>query len=213
MPNMYRNALAHFKKVDPLLHKAAQSVDEVVLQPAEDFFVELCSSIVGQQLSTKAADTIWSRFIELFPNKKVTAEHIAKLDENAIRAVGTSWAKIRSLKDLAEHILTKKLDLSHLRDAEAHAVHEALVQVKGIGPWTAEMFMMFSLAMPDVFSPGDAGLRRAIRQIYNLKTDPTLAELEAISARWAPYRTYASRILWKTLDAQPTLRRSSTHAE
>ena len=210
---MYKKALQHFQSTDPILFEAAKKVETFELSPAEDFFVELCSSIVGQQLSTKAADTIWSRFTELFPNKKVTAAHLQTLEDDAIRAVGTSWAKIRSLKDLSRRVLMKELDLEHLRDKAGDYVHEALIQVKGIGPWTAEMFMMFSLAQPDVFSPGDAGLRRAIKLLYDLPTEPTATELERMSARWSPYRTYASRILWKTLDAQPILRRGSTHTK
>jgi DNA-3-methyladenine glycosylase II len=136
----------------------------------------------------------------LFRNKKITPEKLLTLPDSKIRTVGTSWSKISYLKNLATHIQQKTIHLTKLPDMNNEDVIQELTKVKGIGPWTAEMFLMFSLGREDVFSYGDLGLRKAIKQLYKFKRDPTHKQLEQIVNRWAPYRTWAARILWRSLE-------------
>jgi DNA-3-methyladenine glycosylase II len=190
----------HFRKVDPILHSVIADIPPVTIPKRTDYFIVLCESIINQQLSEKAGDTIWNRFLSLFPNKKVTPEKVLALPDEKIRSVGTSWSKISYLKNLATHVRQKTLHLHTLQRMSNADVIEELTKVKGIGPWTAEMFLMFSLGREDVFSYGDLGLRNAIKRVYKFKRDPTRTQLEKIVNRWAPYRTWAARILWRSLE-------------
>lgn len=204
---MWQSALDHFEKHDPTLFSFAQTLDPIVLADSfdpEQFFADLCNSIVGQQLSVKAGDTIWRRVSELFHNT-ITPQTILITPDEAIRATGTSWSKIRFMKDLAQHVQDKKLDLLTLHEKSNEEIIVQLTQVKGIGPWTAEMFLMFTLGRPDVFSLGDLGLKRGIEKIYQLDHEPSKQELLAYSEKWSPFRTYASRVLWRSLDNEPKL--------
>ncbi len=195
-------ALRHFKKADPVMHSIAKRTD-VQLSKARrtnDYFYHLCYEIISQQLAGKAAQAIFRRFQEMFPEGKITPEYMLKLKEKKIRDAGTSWAKARFVRDLAKKVTDGTLDLKRLRKMDDAKVIEALTQVKGIGPWTAEMFLMFTLGRQDVFSHGDLGLRKAIVKHYALKKDAGREEIEAIARKWSPYRTYASRVLWKSLE-------------
>jgi DNA-3-methyladenine glycosylase II len=199
---MYPKALKHFKTVDPLLYELAKSIDPIVLEKSQNHFLRLVRSIVGQQLSVKAASTIYSRFEKLF-KKGVNAKEIIKLKDDDIRACGISYPKIKYIKDLSEKVEKKEIILETFETADEKTIIETLTKVKGIGVWSAEMFLMFALAKPDVFSVGDLGLKNAIVRLYGLKTKPTEKELLKISEKWKPYRTYACRILWESLDNAP----------
>lgn len=182
-------ALAHFKKVDPVLYDLAlkvKNLPEIIPANPKDYFKELCDSIVSQQLSIKAASTIWNRVTELFPDRKITPDFVLQITEEQFRRAGMSFAKIKYIKDLASRDLNFS-DFPTLSDSE---IAKRLIEVKGIGPWTAEMFLLFSMGRPDVFSYGDLGLRNAMKKLPDLK-DPV---------DWSPYRSYASRILWKSLE-------------
>lgn len=198
---MFEDALKHFKKVDPLLYSLAESIDPIVLEKSSDHFVRLVRSIVGQQLSIKAASTIFSRFEKLF-KKGITAEAILRLSDGKIRDCGISYPKIKYIKDLSEKVRDKELLLDTFEHADELTIIENLTKVKGIGTWSAEMFLMFALARPDVFSAGDLGLKNAIIKLYGLK-NPTEKELLKLSKKWSPYRTYACRILWESLNNSP----------
>lgn len=198
---MYEDALNHFKKVDPLLYEVARTIDPIVLEKSPDHFIRLVRAIVGQQLSVKAASTIFSRFEKLF-KKSISAEKILKLNDSDIRACGISYPKIKYIKDLSQKVVDKHLLLETLETADAETVIANLTKVKGIGVWSAEMFLMFALARPDVFSVGDLGLKNAIIKLYGLKK-PTNNTLLQLSEKWSPYRTYACRILWESLDNEP----------
>lgn len=195
---MFEDALKHFRKADPLLYSLAESIDPIVLEKSPDHFVKLVRSIVGQQLSVKAASTIFARFEKLF-KKRITAEEILKIDDDDIRACGISYPKIKYIKDLAQKVYDKELLLETFEDADEETVIESLTKVKGIGIWSAEMFLMFALARPDVFSVKDLGLKNAMIKLYGL-SNPIKNELLKISQKWSPYRTYACRILWESLD-------------
>lgn len=198
---MYEDALKHFKKSDPLLYALAESIDPIVLEKSDNHFVRLVRAIVGQQLSVKAASTIFGRFEKLF-KKGITADAILHLKDDDIRECGISYPKIKYIKDLSEKVLNKQLLLETLEDADEETIIRNLTQVKGIGIWSAEMFLMFALARPDVFSAGDLGLKNAMIKLYGLKK-PDNKMLLKIASKWSPYRTYACRILWQSLDNAP----------
>ncbi len=194
--------LKHFKKVDPLLYRTVQELGgliEIKIRHSDDYFQSLCSAIISQQLSGKVADVTFGRFQKLFPNELITPDQLVKIDHEKLRAVGMSNSKARFLRDLAEKVIAGEIHLEKLNEMENETVIEELVKVKGIGKWTAEMFLMFSLGREDVFSTGDLGLKNAIKKIYGLET-VTEEQLLEISNKWSPYRTYASLILWRSLD-------------
>jgi DNA-3-methyladenine glycosylase II len=185
--------------------KLARIINNYELQPQRRLprthFEALVEAIISQQLSVKAADTIFMRFISLFfPQKFPTPEIVLKLPLRQFRKVGISTQKANYIKDLASKIVTGELKLKSLYRLEDEKVISELVKVKGIGRWTAEMFLIFTLRRPDVFSMGDLGLRNAIQKLYKMKTPPTEKQLHRISKRWSPYRTTASRYLWKSLE-------------
>jgi len=198
---MYHKALKHFKKADPILYEVAINLEPFVLETAPDHFIRLVRAIVGQQLSVKAAATIFERFKKLF-KKEITASEILKLNDDNIRKCGISYPKIKYIKDLAQKVNDKELLLETLIDAPEETVISELTKVKGIGAWSAEMFLMFALGKEDVFSSGDMGLQNAIKKLYGLNT-PTKEDLVKLSEKWSPYRTYACRILWQSLDNSP----------
>jgi DNA-3-methyladenine glycosylase II len=198
---VYQKAIDHFKKVDPLLYELAKSIDPFVLEKSPNHFIRLVRAIVGQQLSVKAASTIFGRFEKLF-KKDINAEDILKLKDDDIRACGISYPKIKYIKDLAKKVRDKELLLETFEEANEETIIANLTQVKGIGIWSAEMFLMFALARPDVFSVGDLGLRNAMIKLYGLEK-PNNETLIKISQKWSPYRTYACRILWQSLDNAP----------
>lgn len=165
-----------------------------------NYFAALASSIISQQISVKAAAKIFDRF------KKATnldPEKVFELDESQQKTIGLSGQKLRYLQSLAEHFLQNSAIFDHLETLSDEAVIIELTRVKGIGVWTAQMFLMFTLQRPDVFAPDDRGLQLAVERLYDLQSTPTRSELEDIAKRWKPFRTTASFHLWRSLDNQP----------
>jgi DNA-3-methyladenine glycosylase II len=197
---MVKKAREHFKKHDPVLFSYFDKIELDLHKPPADLFAELCDTIINQQLSGKAAATIFSRFKKLFPKGKITAQGLLKLKDDKIRSCGTSNAKVKSLKDLAQKVVSGELKLNKLKNLSDEKVAKELIKVKGIGPWSAEMFLMFGLGREDVFSYGDLGLRNAIKKMYGFKKDPSQKQIEKIVSKWKPFRTHASRILWRSLE-------------
>lgn len=199
---MSRKAREHLRIVDPVLFSYIEKIDLEPLpkRSSDELFAELCDTIISQQLSGKAASTIFARFKKLFPHEMINPHRLASLPEEEIRSCGCSWAKVRSLKDLADKVLGGTVALSTLETKSDHEVVEHLVQIKGIGPWSAEMFLMFALGREDVFSFGDLGLRKGLMKVYGFKTEPSRRQIENIVTKWSPHRSYASRILWKSLE-------------
>ena len=189
------------RDVDPALGAIIDSVGPLTVRLAEDRFVELAASIVSQQLSVKAADTIWGRFAALGP---VTPQAVLGHAEETLRAVGLSGAKARYMRDLAGHVADGRLDLVAIDDLDDEAVIEALTQVKGIGRWTAEMYLIFALGRPDVLALDDLGIRRAAGWVPGHERPATREELEEAGERWSPHRSTASRYLWASLNNEPT---------
>lgn len=201
---MNKKVLTHFEKVDPTLFKVAKSLGVIKpynIRSSGDYFSDLCEAIVGQQLSGKAADTIWRRFKKLFPKEKVTPKNVLKVSEDEMREAGMSYAKARSVRDLAQKVINKELEIKRLSELSDLEIITQLTRVRGIGPWTAEMFLMFTLGRPDIFSHGDLALIKAVKNIYKLE-NPTREQIEEIVIKWSPYRSIASRVLWRSLETK-----------
>lgn len=205
--NQYRLALAHFRKADPvmaeLLERAMQhktALPPLASRTPDTYFKELVESIVGQQLSVKAAATIWQRFAALVGG--VTPANILKREHAELRAVGMSNAKATYVLTLAQDVLNERIILNDLHELEDEAVIERLLAAKGIGRWSAEMFLMLTLARADVFSSGDLGLVRAVEAAYE-RPGISSSELDELALKWSPHRTVAALALWHSRDNSP----------
>jgi DNA-3-methyladenine glycosylase II len=168
-----------------------------------DAYGALLRSIVGQQLSTKAAATIYRRMLDLFDGHAPTPTQLLAVDPDKIRAAGLSRPKINYLRDLADHVEKGELELENLDELPDEQVIEQLTAVKGIGEWSAHMFLMFHLGRPDILPVGDQGIRRAVQVQYGLRKIPDPKRLEKIARPWRPYRTLACLYLWSSLDNKP----------
>jgi DNA-3-methyladenine glycosylase II len=161
-------------------------------------------SIVGQQLSTKAARAIYTRLVEYFGGHTPTPTEVLAADPDEMRAAaGLSRAKVGFLRSLAEHVLDGSLELERLDELPDEEVIAELIAVKGLGEWTAHMFLMFHLQRPDVLAVGDLGIRRAVMLRYGMPSLPTPAEVGTLGEAWRPHRTLACLYLWRSLDAVP----------
>ncbi|HUC02209.1 MAG TPA: DNA-3-methyladenine glycosylase [Candidatus Paceibacterota bacterium] len=200
MSTAHHKKIAHLKKNDPRLKTVIEGVKLKELAITRGPFESLVEAIVSQQLSVKAADTIFARFIALTPGRKFpTPREILAMPVAKMRKCGLSRMKVSFIKDLARKTLDGTLDFKHMDAMSDAEIVEHLVRVKGIGQWTAEMFLIFSLGRDDVFSYGDLGLRNAMKKIYKMKAAPTSAQAEKITAKWKPYRSLGSRYLWASL--------------
>jgi DNA-3-methyladenine glycosylase II len=198
---MARRARQHLKRVDPVIGRVMETVGPY--RPADraggSHFYSLIRAIVYQQLSGKAASTIFNRFLGLFPREEPTPDALLALSDDQLRSVGLSRQKSSYLRDLATKVQTGALPLDHvdtLADAELIA---HLVQVKGIGKWTAQMFLMFKLGRPDVLPDLDLGIQNAIKRAYR-KRKVTPKDVLRIGAKWSPYSSIACWYLWRSLD-------------
>jgi DNA-3-methyladenine glycosylase II len=199
------SALAHFKKVDPRfyratsLHHASLPLQLRSKRTNAALFESLVSIVVSQQLGLAAADAIFAR-VKTACGTRLTPKSVLKIKSRTLRKAGLSGAKIKTLKSVAQAVENKSLNLLALRTISESDASGKLNQIWGIGPWSAEMFMMFALGRPDVFSAGDLGLVRAMEAIYALPKNTPRETLTAIAEKWSPHRTYASLLLWRTRD-------------
>jgi DNA-3-methyladenine glycosylase II len=168
-----------------------------------DAYGALLRAIVGQQLSTKAARTIYLRVLELFGGTTPSPEQLLAASEEELRACGLSGRKTEYVRDLAAHVIGGELELDRLEELEDEDVIEEIVAVRGLGRWTAEMFLLFHLQRPDVLSGGDLGIRKAIQIEYGLAEMPPPKRVLEIGAPWRPHRSLASLYLWESLAATP----------
>ena len=214
----HKKKILHLRKSDPILAVAIKNSARIIHEWDSDkrpnHFKALIVAIINQQLSGKAAATIQKRFEALFaataknfaknsPRKKFpTPEDVLKMPTAKLRKVGLSGMKVSFMKDLARKILDGTVDFRAMKKMNDEEVIDHLVAVKGIGRWTAEMFLMFSLGRDDIFSYGDLGLRNAIQRLYKLRAHPTPKQAEKITAAWKPYRSIASRYLWASLEIE-----------
>jgi len=198
--------IKHLSK-DPVLKKLIITFPDVLNEwenlqnEKRDIFVAIARTIVNQQLSVKAAATIWGRVSELVG--ELSPENILKHDREEYRSAGMSYAKSDYLISLANDVVDNTFKTSILHDLSNEEVEKELTKLKGIGPWSAEMIMMFTLHRPDVFSIGDMGLKNAVSTLYNVDKNNE-EEIIAISQKWSPYRTIACMYLWKSLDNTPS---------
>jgi DNA-3-methyladenine glycosylase II len=168
-----------------------------------DAYGALLRSIVGQQLSTKAARSIYGRITEMFGGRTPTPEELLAAKPDALRKAGLSRAKVEYMRSLAEHVQTGELELDHLDELTDEEISAELTAVKGLGIWSAHMFLIFHLGRSDVLPVGDLGVRRAAQRAYGLDGLPKPAELERIAQPWRPHRSLGSLYLWRSLDAVP----------
>jgi DNA-3-methyladenine glycosylase II len=168
-----------------------------------DAYGALLRAIVGQQLSTKAARTIYGRILDLFEGSTPSPEQLLEADEAGLRAAGLSGRKVEYVRDLASHVLAGELELDRLDDLSDEEVVEEIVAVRGLGVWTAEMFLLFHLERPDVLSGGDLGIRKAVQVEYELDEMPAPARVLEIGEPWRPHRSLASLYLWESLANAP----------
>jgi DNA-3-methyladenine glycosylase II len=168
-------------------------------EPKPDAYGALLRAIVGQQLSTQAARTIYGRILDLFGGTTPSPEQILAASESDLRGAGLSGRKVEYIRDLAAHVLDGELEIDRLEKLSDEEVIEEIVAVRGLGQWSAEMFLIFHLGRPDVISGGDLGIRKAIQLAYGMEEMPTPAEVEEIGKRWSPNRSLASIYLWESL--------------
>jgi DNA-3-methyladenine glycosylase II len=170
----------------------------------EDAYGALLRTIVGQQVSTTAARAIYNRVLDLFGGKPPSPRRLLKASEEELRGAGLSGRKVEYVRDLARHVVDGELELDRLAELDDERVIEEIVAVRGLGLWSAEMFLLFHLERPDVLSGGDLGIRKAIQIEYGMAAMPTPQETVAFGERWSPHRSLASIYLWESLAAVPT---------
>lgn len=200
---MNSKIVQHFKKKDPILFsylKQVGPIEDLQGDLPKNYFFRICKEIVGQQLSSKAGHAIFARFKNVFPQGIVYPEAVVAASHEVLRDSGISHAKARYVRNLAESVVSGDLDFKNFRKLSNEQIIEKLTKVKGIGPWTSEMFLMFTMGREDVFSPGDLGLRKAIKKIYKFKKEPNKEQIEKIVSQWSPYKTYGCLALWQALD-------------
>ena len=200
----YSRARRHLARRDPVLRDLMRSLGRCGLAEAQnaDPFAALLKAIVSQQLSTKAARTIYLRLMSLFDGV-ATPQQLSRLTDAQLRGVGLSSQKLRYMRDLGEKVQDGSLPLHDLDAMSDDEVIVALTQVKGIGRWTAEMFLMFRLHRPDVLPVGDLGIVKAVQKAYGLRRTPTPDRLQKIGEAWRPYRSVACWYLWRSLNNTP----------
>ena len=194
-----RKAVAHLKKSDPVLRAIIERVGPYRIEFGVPEFASVAEAIVYQQLNGKAAATIFNRFAAI-AGKPLTPQGILKLTDVQLRSVGLSKQKSSYLKDLSAKTAEGLLDFAKLGDMPDDEVIKHLTQVKGIGVWTAHMFLMFSLRRPNVLPTGDYGIRMAIKKYYKKRKLPKPKDMEKIARPWEPYRSVACWYLWRSLE-------------
>ena len=198
----YRKAVAHLRNVDPVMAEVISKVGpyKLALRTAGTHFDALVRSIVYQQLSGKAAATIHGRVLQLFdPNAPLPAQIIAT-DHETLRRAGLSNQKASYLRNLAEHALNGSVPIESLHELTDDEIIAALVQVKGIGRWSAQMFLMFRLGRPNVLPDLDLGVQKGIQTAYRMKKLPSPKKVLEVGAKWTPYRSMASWYMWRAID-------------
>ena len=205
MPPRHAKAIAHLSAADPVLGNWIAQAGPCSLsrERSGTHFAAVARSIVYQQLSGKAAGTIHSRFEDLFGGRSPEPAELLKVKQPVLRGVGLSERKAEYLLGLAADVKSGRIPLERVDDMPDHEVIETLTAVRGVGEWTAQMFLMFRLGRPDVLPTLDLGVQNAIKKLYGLRTHPKPERVAKIGAKWAPYRTVASWYLWRVVDNPP----------
>lgn len=201
------NHIAHLSK-DKKLKILIESQTPFILEKRKKVYLRLCSSILSQQLSTTVAKVLYKRFLELYNGREPTARQILHTPAETFRNIGFSNAKASYVHNVCRFFIDNKITDAQLYKMDNEEVIALLTQIKGVGKWTVEMILMFTLGREDVFALDDLGLKQGVIKLYNLKeTDKKvlIKKIEKISLKWSPYRTYASRYLWNWKDNPPEL--------
>jgi DNA-3-methyladenine glycosylase II len=194
-------AVRHLQTVDKRLVPVIERHGHPTLAPTTNAVHSLARAIVSQQLSGKAADTIWGRFVALYPGTKFPRpKAILATPDAALRAAGLSGAKAAALKDLARHVVERKLVPARLPAATDDEIAAMLLPVRGIGPWSVDMFLMFALARPDVLPVGDLGIRKGMQRHFGLRVLPEADRMKKLAAPWRPFRSVAAWYMWRLLE-------------
>jgi DNA-3-methyladenine glycosylase II len=194
-------ALEHLAAADRSLAPLIEKHGAPTIKPTTDAVQSLARAIVSQQLSGAAANTIWGRVLALYPRKRFPgAAALLATPDADLRAAGLSRAKTAAVKDLAQHVVDKKLVPRKLGMATDGEIAEMLLPVRGIGPWSVDMFLMFALARPDVLPVGDLGIRKGMQKHFRLRVLPEADRMTKLAAPWQPYRTVASWYMWRLLE-------------
>lgn len=196
----WNDAEQHLIRVEPKFERLIQMYGPCTLSPKTDYFRVLCGSIISQQLSTKAANTIYQRFSTLFPEAIVTPEIVLSLDVEQLKQIGCSTAKSTYIKNLAEKTIEGLFDFMEKKDVSSEDIIQELIKVKGIGRWTAEMFLIFALNKPDVLPVDDLGVKKALQVFWGLESMPDKTMMNAKTRKWTPFRSIASWYLWRSLE-------------
>ena len=200
--NSPREALAHLRRVDPVMAGVIRTVGpyRLHLRRGNSHFHHLVRAIVYQQLSGKAAGTIHGRFCALFPRRHVDPERLLALSDESLRSVGLSRQKMGYLRDLADKVHSGAVPLHRVRHMSDEAIIDHLVQVKGVGRWTAQMFLMFRLGRPDILPELDLGIQNGVQRAYGLRRRATPKDVQRIGKVWSPYSSIACWYLWRYVD-------------
>lgn len=190
---------------DPVMADIIRQGEEIIQEPHEDIYLSLLSSIISQQLSTKVARVIKGRFLALFPDTYPQPGRVLEKPDDELRGAGLSFQKIGYIRNVAAFAQAGHLDYQVISQMEDEDLIRHLVQIKGVGRWTAEMILMFTLVRPDVFPVDDLGIQNAMKKQYGLSQTgkSLLSDMSLIAESWRPYRTLASRYLWQSLDNAP----------
>lgn len=198
MSGTHAKAERFLRTTDPQLRRIIDLIGPCGLRPTGGRFEVLARSIVSQQISTSAARTIFRRLKSLMPGGRISANGLIAVSDDQLQAAGLSKQKRTYLRDLCQHVQAGTVSFRRLPRLSDQGVIEELVQVKGIGVWTAQMFLLAGLGRPDVFAPADLGLQNAMIRIYSI--DRSINDMEQIAAAWSPWRSVASWYLWRSLD-------------
>jgi DNA-3-methyladenine glycosylase II len=208
VPKIKPEILAHLSK-DKKLKAVIEKQGAVTYNTHSDLYTSLLSSIVSQQLSVKAADTIWNRFIDIFPGRDPLPKLVLKKTPEQLRAVGLSFQKAGYLQNIARFALDHGFDHAVLKKMDDDELVEHFTQIKGVGKWTVQMLLMFTMGRMDVFPEDDLGIQMGIKKIYGIDSEKKQlkADMQKIAAKWSPYRTIACRYIWKHKDNTPAVKK------
>lgn len=199
-PATLRTATSHLKKSDRVLRNVIDSVGPFTLKPAGGGYEIVVRSILSQQISTAAARTIRQRLEGLLPGGKIRPQNVAALSDDQLQSAGVSFQKRTYIRDLTDRTLDGRLNFRRIAGRPDEEAIAELVEVKGIGRWTAQMYLIFSLGRPNLFPVDDLGIRNAMTALYDLPEKTLKSDLEEIAEAWSPWKTIASWYLWRSLD-------------